>query len=93
MNKKEKSILIDLKNQLTANYYEVEKSIKVLHRICKSYGLRMSIECKYNLYAILSSDKTNEEEKQDAIITYANHQQAIGKINTITQTLKLLGVE
>ncbi len=93
MNKKEKTILIDLKNQLTANYMVAEKSIKVLHRICKRYGLRMSIECKYNLYVILSSDKTNEEEKQDAIIIYTNYQQAIGKINTITQTLKLLGVE
>ena len=43
MNKKEKTILIDLKNQLTENYIEAEKSIKVLHRICKRYGLRMSI--------------------------------------------------
>ena len=93
MNKKEKAILIDLKNQLTANYIEAEKSIKALHRICKRYGLRMSIECKYNLYVILSSDKTNEEEKQDANIIYANYQQAIGKINTINQIIKLLGVE
>ena len=93
MNKKEKAILIDLKNQLTANYIEAEKTIKVLHRICKRHGLRMSIECKYNLYVILSSDKTNEEEKQDANIIYANYQQAIGKINTINQIIKLLGVE
>ena len=42
---------------------------------------------------ILSSDKTNEEEKQYAIIIYSNYQQAVGKINTITQTLKLLEVE
>ena len=53
----------------------------------------MSIECKYNLYVILSSDKTNEEEKQDATNIYANYQQTIGKINTINQIIKLLGVE
>ena len=93
MNKNEKAILIDLKNQLTANYIEAEKSIKALHRICKRYGLRMSIECKYNLYVILSSNKTNEEEKQDATNIYANYQQAIGKINTINQIIKLLGGE
>lgn len=93
MTEKEKIMLIDLKNQLTANYIKAEKSLKVLHRICKRYGLRMSIECKYNLYVILSSDKINEEEKQNAAIIYANYLHAIGKINCINQTLKLLGVK
>lgn len=93
MTKNEKTKLIQLKNELTQHYDECEKSIKTLFKIAKRHGLRMSIDTKITLYEILKSDKTNDEEKQDALTLFEKHQQAIGRINTINQVSRLLEVD
>lgn len=91
MNKK--SILNELKNQLTKNHEICETSRLHLHRVCISYDLRMSIECKDNLYDILTSDKVTQGEKTNAMVIFEIYQQSIGKISSINQTLKLLEVK
>ena len=93
MTKNEKTKLIELKKELTQHYEECEKSIKTLFKIAKRHGLRMSIVIKITLYEILKSDKTTDEEKQDALILFEIHQQSVGRINTINQVIRMLEVE
>ena len=93
MTKNEKTKLIELKKEVTQHYEECERSIKTLFKICKRHGLRMTIVIKTTLYEILKSDKTTDEEKQDAITLFEKHQQSIARINTLNQVIRLLGVE
>ena len=93
MTKNEKIKLIQLKKEVTQHYEECERSIKTLFKIAKRHGLRMSIVIKTTLYEILKSDKTTDEEKQDALILFEVHQQAVGKISAINQVNRQLEVE
>lgn len=88
MNKK--SILNEVKNQLTKNQEICENSRLHLHRLCVSHDLRMSIECKDNLYDILTSDKVTQCEKQNSLVMFEIYEQTMGRISTMNQMIKLL---
>ena len=90
MNKK--SILNELKNQLTKNHEICENSRLHLHNVCVSHDLRMSIECKDNLYDILTSDKVTKCEKQNSLVMFEIYEQTTGRISTMNQMIKVLDV-
>ena len=87
-----KSILNELKNQLTKNHEICENSRLHIHSVCASHDLRMSIECKDNLYEILTSDIVTKCEKQNVLIMFEIYEQTTGRIITMNQMIKVLDV-
>lgn len=85
-----KLILDEIKNQITKNHEICENSILQLHSVCVSHDLRMSIECKDNLYDILTSDKVTKCEKEKALVMFEIYEQTTGRISTLNQMIKVL---
>ena len=87
-----KLILNELKNQLTKNHEICENSRVALHSVCGTYDLRMSIECKDNLYDILTSNRITKCGKEEALVIFEIYEQATGRISALNQMIKVLDV-
>lgn len=83
-------ILNELKNQLTKNHEICENSRIYLHSVCGSHDLRMSIECRDNLYEILTSNRITKCEKQNSLVIFGLYEQATARISSMNQMIKVL---